>query len=808
MATVTYNGATYDTHLGSATITATTATLTLAGITSSGVTAPNLVNQINGAWICLATVPTNGGNITVEIMESGVSKGTATINSADIQLGMNYVRFATPYTFATLTASAYTCRLKNSVGSSGTVRTAASGLWFAFTYNTAAALGASDDVWVGGFNDAGLTTKTLTLSGTANTWGNKTTTAIGSTQQTMGAALTIGSGGSVVFDTSASTTLTIKGSIWVTAGGLFDMRASATKSRIQTLIIDSTTNGDQGLFSATAGTGGQILTTGATYDQKTTYASGTGTAANPLIVQTAWDADVGDEIVIPGIAYNTNQVRFIITRNSSTSFVLSATAGGAESAITNTPAVGSYIANLTRNSIIKPVTTTLGYYIYNASNTAGSFNYTRFEYSDNTSGKQIYPSGVSVGGAVSTIDGIVAYNNSTSGGRHWLAMPLSNDPATATATHTGITAYNTSGSNYSGQSGIGFSGTSNKTIEYYLHYNGSSTTTCGSISLNLSSTGNIFNNCHSYGANAGNAAAGYSIGVFSSSSNTFNNCTVNACRTNAVDFSTGTGNTFNTCNFGTSATNTIDVLCTSSTLNQAVFNNCSFGSATLISNYLNQLDTSSINFQDMDTNTSKHRWYTNKGSWWSSGAGLTDTTVRTASSLSLVSKPENNSTGSSWIFKVPANPTSEVSIFGYLYRNATFSSGTLKVELFLPGTLLTATPDATYTFATTTGSWLPFNIAAYYSGSVSRYAQVRITGITSTAGAYFFIDDLYDAGTGNKVAGLDLWDNGQPSPVMVQSDFSVIPASVWAFSDASTSANTMGQRQVDAADSAELASIK
>ncbi len=196
-----------------------------------------------------------------------------------------------------------------------------------------------------------------------------------------------------------------------------------------------------------------------------------------------------------------------------------------------------------------------------------------------------------------------------------------------------------------------------------------------------------------------------------------------------------------------------------------------------------------------------------KGSFWSSGSGLTDTTVRTPGSLALVAKPEDNTSGSSWIFKIPANPTSAVGIFGYIYRNATFSSGDLKAELFLPGTGLTDTPDATYTFPTTTGAWLPFNINAYYSASDSRYAQVKITGVTATAGAYFFVDDLYDAGTGNKVAGLDLWDEGQPSEIMVQSDFSVVPASVWAFADSSTNANTMGRRLVDASDSAEIASI-
>jgi hypothetical protein len=809
MALQTYVSAgVYDTHLGSATITATTAGLTLAGITSSGVTAPNLVNKITGVWICISTLPTNAGNITAEIMESGVSKKTATINLADAQLGMNYFRFATPYQFATLTASAYTCRLKNTVSTSGNVRTAASGLWFQFTYDTAGALGASDDLWVGGFNDAGLTTKTLTVTGTANTFGSKATTAIGSTTQTMGAALTVGSGGTFKHDTAASCTTTLKGSVWVTAGGVFDIRASATKSIVSTFIIDSTANGDQGIFSATGATGGQLLTTGATYDQYTRYASGTGTAADPLIVSVAWDAGVNDEIVIPGIAYNTNQIRFVKTRNSSTSFVLSATAGGAESAITNTPAVGSYIANLTRNSIIKPVTTTLGYYINNSSNTAGNFNYTRFEYSDNTSGKALTFSGGSTGGATSSFDGIVGYQTSITGGRHWLAFSGTGDPSTSTTTHTGITAYNTAGTNYIGQSGVGFQGTSNKTVNYLLHYNGSSTTTGAMLSLNGSSTGNIINNSHAYGTNGLASASGYAIGIFSSSSNTFNNCTVNACRTNAVYFAVGTGNTFNSCNFGTVATNTVDITSLSSTLNQAVFNNCSFGSATLISNYLNQLDTSSINFQDMDTNTSKHRWYTNKGSWWSSGTGLTDTTVRTASSLALVSKPENASTGSSWTFKIPANPTSAVGVFGYVYRNATFSSGTLKVELFLPGTLLTATPDDTYTFATTTGSWLPFNINAYYSGSVARYATVRITGVTATAGAYFFIDDLYDAGTGNKVAGLDLWDNGQPSEIMVQSDFSVVPAAVWGFSNANTQANTMGQDQVDARSNSDVTQAK
>ena len=294
------------------------------------------------------------------------------------------------------------------------------------------------------------------------------------------------------------------------------------------------------------------------------------------------------------------------------------------------------------------------------------------------------------------------------------------------------------------------------------------------LSINSSSTNNTITNAHSYGANATYATLGYAIGIFGSG-NTFNSCSVNASRSRGMTLDQGVLNTFNNCNFGTIGTNTIDIAVTSSVLSQALFDTCSFGSATLISNYLNALPGTDIAFQNMDGNTNKHRWYTEKGSFWSAGAGLTETTVRTPGSLSLTIRPENSSDGATMTFKVPANPTSEVLIYGYLYRNATFSSGDLKVELFLPGTSISGTPDDTVTLATTTGSWLPFVLNAYYSGSVSRYATVRITAKTATAGAYAFLDDIYDAGTLNKVAGLDLWDSGHISEIIVASDYSSIP---------------------------------
>jgi hypothetical protein len=124
------------------------------------------------------------------------------------------------------------------------------------------------------------------------------------------------------------------------------------------------------------------------------------------------------------------------------------------------------------------------------------------------------------------------------------------------------------------------------------------------------------------------------------------------------------------------------------------------------------------------------------------------------------------------------------------------------VDLFLPGVLTTATPSATYTLPTTTGTWLPFLVSAYNSGTAARYAKVRITAKSATPGAIAFLDDIYDAGTGNKVAALDLWDEGHVSPIMVAADYSTIPeqtrVAVWADDDTYT-AGSKGKKLVDGA---------
>ncbi len=771
MALRMFNGTDLDTFMGSPSLTtATNTNLTNAYQAGVALTAPNTTNYITGVLCFINSVPSGAaGDLQVEVRESGSSVVSGVANNADLTVGFNYIRFTTPYQFTTTGAGAYVPYVKMTVLSSGSVgRDNASAVpCLAVTYDATGSPGATDDVMVCGFHDSGLTPQTWTLTGTGNSWGsgqNKNPTP--TSTRLWNQATAIGNGGTLKFDTAADCTLTQYGNIGVFKDGVFDMRPGA--SSVSTLRFTNDADGDFALMTSSGAYGGQLFTTGQTVAVAATYNGGVGTAADPATFTAAHGFAVDDELVIGwGGDYLKNEVRYVISIPNPDEVVWSTTAGGAESALTHTHTTGKPVANLTRNSIIENTDSSKGFSVYNNSSTSPSsdFAYTRFDHANCLSGRTLQLSSLytTTGG-----DGLVLYSNSASG-RTSISWSGS-----IVETVQDIVLFNTKGSNYSAQSGIALAGASSKTLRNVYHYGEpGSTNNCGGISISGSSTSCVVDGFYSSGANAGNGN-GYALGVYGSG-NSFNNIVIDGCRRQAVILDAGQQNEFTNSSFGTVMTNTIDLTVSPGVLTRSNFLSCSFGSATLLSGYLTALPGTDIGFQDMDSSTSKHRWYTNTGSFWSSGSGLTDTTTRTAGSLALAIKPENASTGASVIVKVPANPTSQVQVYGYLYRNATFSSGDLTVDLFLPGTLLTDTPDDTVTLATTTGTWLPFLVNAYYSGSAARYATLRITAKTATTGAYCFLDDIYDAQTGNKVAGLDLWDAGHISPILVASDYSSIP---------------------------------
>lgn len=783
MALRMFNGTDMDSFMGVPVLsTATNTNLSTSFQAAAALTAPNTTNKITGALFFLASKPSTGF-ITIEVRESGVSVVSGIADNADLKIGFNYIRFTTPFQFTTTGAGAYVPYVKCSQTNGTVGRDAGSLPFIGLTYDATGTVGATDDVMVAGFHDSGMTTQTWTLTGTTNSWGSGLSKNPSATlTRYLGMATTVCNGGTLKFDTAADCKLTQYGNVWAYVGGVFDMRPGA--SSVSTLSFVNDADGDFALMTAYGLYAGDVLTTGTTVSVAATYSSGAGTAASPAIFTAPHGFNVDDELVIGwGGDYAKNEVRFVISTPTTSQVVWSTTVGGAEAALTHTHTGSRPVCNMTRNSIVTTTDTVKGSSVYNGnanlSGTTVDFSYTRFEYTNCLSGRGIQPTSLYT---ATPMDGMVVYKNSAAG-RTSVSVTGS-----ITETIQDIVLFNTRGSNYSAQSGIALSGASRKTLNNIYHYGEpSSTTNCAGISISNTSTSCVVDGFYSSGANAGNSAAGYALGIYGSG-HSLNNVVIDGARSQGVILDAGLGNEITNSTFGTAMTNTKDITISASVLTKANFLSCSFGSATLLSGYLTALPGTDIGFQDMDGNTSKHRWYTNTGSYWSSGTGLTETTVRTASSLALAIKPEDASTGTSdFIMKVPANPASQVTFYGYIYRNGTFSSGDIIVDLFLPGTLTTSTPDATYTLPTTTGSWLPFLVNAYYSGSVARYAKIRITAKTATAGAFCFLDDIYDAGTGNKVAGLDLWDAGHISPILVASDYSSIPdqtrVAVWSDDD-------------------------
>lgn len=800
MARYTYNGTDLDVAQNTTAITASTATLSVAGIFSTPFTAPNTTNDVTGVWVYFNSVPIVN-DVVITLQESTVDKVSTTLVLADIVRGWNYVRFATPYQFTTTSANAYRFKAQNA-SNSGSLRIDGALFTYSVTIDTTIAvssLAVGDDLWVGGIHDGTFTPQSLTLTGTSLSFGSGTDRIMSSTTTaSVGAAITVGNGGTVKMDDTANCTVQIRGSVLVTGNGLFDKRGNSSDvTKVCKLIFDvDVTNGDYGLMTASGLYGGQVLTTGKTVDYRVLRGTGTGTTGDPWIPAAAIDSQVGDEVIFGGATdYLKNELKYIRVRNSSTSFTLCDTPGGAESGLAQTHSADSYVGLMTRNSIVTSLTSTRGYWVFNSVGTAAAtsnFDYTRFEYNNIASGKSF---NINTGGSAATFDGAVFFQSAAAGRQ---TVNIAN-----ALTVNNVIIYNQQGNNYSGQSGITASG-SGTIFNNCLGFAAPSSVINTAFLSFLNVTNCTVNDSHAYGANATNTATGYAFGFYNAGGITLNNCSANGGRRQAILGSTAQNITYNNCNFGTQGDNTTDVSLISNSLNTMLFSNCNFGSTTLIDNYTNLLDGSEIAFQKINGSDTDHRWYTPYG------RGRTETSTVRTGALSLAIEPEDATTGFTWSFQIPANANSLVYIPGFFRRSAGLT-GDVTVDLYLPYSL---TPDDTQTLSTTTGAWLTFLAQENYASSVNLLATVVVT-VKGTAGNTLYLDDFFNSGNtsvvNNNIASFETWFNGKPAQIFSLLDVSALPLqtaqAVWS-DDSTYTGNQKGKKLVDAADDADTAANK
>jgi hypothetical protein len=309
-----------------------------------------------------------------------------------------------------------------------------------------------------------------------------------------------------------------------------------------------------------------------------------------------------------------------------------------------------------------------------------------------------------------------------------------------------------------------------------------------------------FTNCYCIGGNIINSAinggwAGNNVLV------SFSGCEVHAWRNQGMYLNSAVTYTFTNCLFGTKGQNGIavngDLLCASDTYNSVLFDNCLFGSSTLITNYTAMINGSEIRFNKFAQTANNHFWYTPYGIARSTGAALADTTVRTPGSLGIRLAPEDATNGFTWSFNIPAKAMSIVSFFGWFQKNAAFATDTCRIELLLPGS---SVADATTTLSNTTGSWQAAVLSAQNNSAVDGLATINVVALSATASAYVYVDDLYNAGdtvtSSDKVTGLDTWYQGKPITIIQPSATSA--ADIWNFPTTNlTTTGTTGKKLVD-----------
>lgn len=615
-------------------------------------------------------------------------------------------------------------------------------------------------------------------------------------------------------DTAATSSLTHRGHIVVDNGGFIGCgtTGSPLSASYTASIIATTVNAGVVLL----GTGSSIFQgtpKSSTTLFKTTYVSGVGTAADPLIVADAVDWSVGDEILVsPGTDsatnYNETESRFIITKNSATSYVVSTTSGGGEAALTYTKDTSTVIANVQRNIIIKGSSTVVptGFLVpAQAATGTVDVDWVRFE---NLSAATFL-------GAVPTntiyitnnveMDYCVGYNGAA--GLFWI---FGNSTAN---TRRGLIAYNTLTASPYGSpfANIAVYSTTNKTLEDCISFGSNNY----GISVIASSYTNTLIRCKAFGGtNANVLNAGFAVDA--AGKNQFTDCDGSANRGSGLYLISGPGNTFTSCDFGTSGTNGTQDVYMGTGFSTALLESCNFGSATLISNYLNMTLGSEIAFDTMNGTTNNHAWYDAYGS------ATAEATVVRSPGLSVKIRPENLATGFTWQFQIPVAQYSVARFLGYFLKNATLGTSVVTISMYLPGNPVGGgVPDVSTTLSNTTGATFTVaneqavSLVANYTGGIPGVATVLVNVKSNTAGAYLYADDFFNAGdrttTFDSVTGLNTWVNGKPigviSPLVPSAADTA--AAVWgADKDDNNTAGTMGRLQNKALSVAKFLGLK
>ncbi len=640
-----------------------------------------------------------------------------------------------------------------------------------------------------------------------HTWGSETvTTETSDAGNTFcGFAVLVGHGGSIEPDDVADRTLSINGIMRFEDTGEFKAGASGSG------ITNKWTLKHVGAGSNYAYIYGKPTWVGAVYSddtnhgtQREAFCTGTGTTGDPIILtetRTGWAVD--DQLVFEPEARGEHEIKYIRTVNSSTSFVLASTKGGAESGLSNQRTTGKTKAiNVEMNVVFDCNGNSVGTY---------------FESDNWATGTSVRMSGIEqIGGFMNKYSDNAFYTD-TNPHSDWIwdNFFLKN-----------------------GTQGNMYLGTKNATWNYITSYGAQGTSNASEGGIQLQGSGTTYTGLRVMGCTRQGI---YTSSSYKSTTTDFRLLGNNTSQTNTSTSFRCTAGGGNRWNAGYIDDDTDDAIIYYSGSNFLdVWTNCTFGDINTSPNFLalNGETFNEVVFVDCTLNyTAGNFWETGddiiygiEGSYIglhycttpdftsdeetiiytingnvsrsgkdSTGADLKNSSVRTAGNNPLLIEPTN---GKFVEFLIEQRKYEAVNFNGFVITENFAAGNSAKIELFKYGS--TVADDSIEWTGTevngtpaTTADWTSFSLTASNTDASDRVAKIVVTVNSEETDARFFLGDMYNSqDTLSPVPGGRVYHQAKISPLIynqIASEDS-IALKVWDIATADASgAGTFGE---------------
>ena len=757
----------------------TNVTINTTGVFTQAFTSGSSTNKVVGC-IVYPVASWSGKTITFTLQENSVDTATTVvITGADVQLGFPLRIKHTGFTQTS--GRTYRYKMQTNTSTCTVAQSSTTSQVAAIIYNDQSAGAPVSGDYSYFQTENANTDVTLTIDDTSAITGSNAavsgSTAFGTSGNRywdMALQFNGGTTGKAYLQhaTGANTAIELKNHVWQGYNGIYTCKPTSAYTATVNWTPGATCNNAVAWFFQSGeqhDIQGVGLSTASYW--KSTLVSGTGTAASPIVTSTPVDWSVGDYLIFHPTGngasnYNETEYRYIITKNSSTSYVISSTSGGSENALTNTHTDG-YIFNVTAGkNVIWKSTDGNRYHVLLANSSATTstsiVKWTQF--------RDIYSSGSTARGGLAPSAGMpllqyISLGTPGSTLNNQLMYFGSNQNS---MTLTGILAFNAAPAN--SQDGVinTPSTASNKT---FIDCHVIDVTSNG---WKLQGANPILQNCTAIACGKGGVAelyAGYNVQV---NYGHFIDCEQHSNRLQGtLYYGSGSDVVWTRFISGTLGTNgDMAHQASGQTSYQTAYYDTPTSSDTnLMTGNTVLIEGSQIVLSNVNGTAYNNYKYTNNGSARYAGGTLADTTAGNISDYTY-RHDSVTSTGIKYRYRQLVTPNAVFVTYGRVWGNATFvsdGSTSITVDLYMPGVAEGDTPSATTTMTKTsdkTSEDSKFTLTAANTATRPRYATIVITikNPSATSGAYAYIGDILNAE--NDTTKFKVAFEGQPAEVM------------------------------------------